>query len=214
MPLANRPYDLRTYGIRVPPEETADQTSEESYVAVRIRMKKMGRAHRPFYRVCAFDRHAPRDGRPIEELGTYDTSIADTDARAVLINDRIDYWLSVGAQPSEKVAVLIKKYGSAGTHLEQQKVALDRLAAPKTVPEPGAPASLPKKPEEPKSAEPKPEESSSEAAPQAEAASAEKAPAEEAAAEETAAATPDETTAEAAPEAEAPAEEEASKTDS
>ena len=72
-------------------------------MAVRIRMKKMGRTHRPFYRICATDQHAPRDGRVLEELGTYDTSVADTDARAILKTDRIDYWLSVGAQPSEKI---------------------------------------------------------------------------------------------------------------
>jgi len=113
----------------------------------------MGRTHRPYYRVCAFDHHAPRDGRALEELGTYDTSLHNTDARAVLNAERIDYWLSVGAQPTEKVAVLIKKYGTNGTHLDQQKVALEELAAPKSIPDPGAPASLPKKPEEPKPAE-------------------------------------------------------------
>ncbi|MEC8473963.1 MAG: 30S ribosomal protein S16, partial [Planctomycetota bacterium] len=41
-------------------------------MAVRIRLKKMGRTHRPFYRVCAMDQRSPRDGRVIEELGTYD----------------------------------------------------------------------------------------------------------------------------------------------
>ncbi len=122
-------------------------------MAVRIRLKKMGRAHRPFYRVCAFDHHTPRDGRALEELGTYDTSIHNTDARTVLNAERIDYWLSVGAQPTEKVAVLIKKYGTGGTHLDQQKVALEELATPKSIPDPGAPASLPKKPEEAKPAE-------------------------------------------------------------
>jgi len=122
-------------------------------VSVRIRLKKMGRAHRPFYRVCAFDHHAPRDGRALEELGTYDTSVADTDARAVLNQERVDYWLSVGAQPTEKVAILIKKYGTNGTHLEKQKTALEQLAAPWVVPDPGAPVSLPKKPEEEKPAE-------------------------------------------------------------
>jgi len=97
-------------------------------VAVRIRMKKMGRLHRPFYRICAVDSRRPRDGRVLEELGTYDPLIPDTDARAVLNAERVSYWLSVGAQPSEKVGVLIKKYGPGGTHLEKQKVALDRLA--------------------------------------------------------------------------------------
>ena len=173
--------------------------AQESHVAVRLRMKKMGRTHRPFYRVCAFDHHAPRDGRPIEELGTYDTSIADTDARAKLNNERIDYWLSVGAQPSDKVAVLIKKYGTNGTHLEQQAAALEKLAGPKVIPDPGAPASMPKPKEEPKAEE----EAKAEAAPTEEAAPAEEAAAE-APAEETAEAPAEEATAEA----EAPAEEE------
>jgi small subunit ribosomal protein S16 len=121
-------------------------------VAVRIRLKRMGRAHRPFYRVCAIDRHAPRDGRVLEELGTYDTSIVDTDARTVLKKDRIDYWLGVGAQPSDRCAVLIKKYGTDGTHAENQQQALLKLAVPKQVPAPGTPASLPKKAEEAKAA--------------------------------------------------------------
>ena len=116
-------------------------------MAVRIRLKKMGRTHRPFYRVCAMDRHAPRDGRALEELGIYDPSIAHTDARAVLNKERIDYWLSVGAQPSDKMSVLIKKYGTDGTHLEQQQAALLKLAEPRVLPDPGSPASLPKKQE-------------------------------------------------------------------
>jgi len=118
-------------------------------------MKRIGRHNRPLYRICATDKRAPRDGRVLEELGTYDTTIADTDARALLKTERIDYWLSVGAQPSEKVAVLIKKYGTNGTHKEQQQAALEKLAQPRVVPAPGAPASLPKKEEEPKAEEAK-----------------------------------------------------------
>ena len=98
-------------------------------MAVRIRLKRMGRTHRPFYRVCAMDSRAPRDGRVIEELGYYDPMIGETDARAILKSERIDYWLGVGAKPTDKVGVLIKKYGTDGTHLEQQKQALDRLQA-------------------------------------------------------------------------------------
>ncbi len=96
-------------------------------MAVRIRMKKMGRKHRPFFRICATDARSPRDGRVIEELGTYDPMIAETDARVTLNIERLQYWLGVGAQPSEKVAVLIKKYGPNGTHLQQQKEAVERL---------------------------------------------------------------------------------------
>lgn len=113
-------------------------------MSVRIRMKKMGRTHRPFFRICAIDKRAPRDGRALEELGTYDPSIADTDARAVLNKERINYWLSVGAQPSEKVAVLIKKYGAGGTHADAQAAALEKLAQAPVIPDPGEPASLPK----------------------------------------------------------------------
>lgn len=98
-------------------------------MAVRIRLKKMGRLHRPFFRVCAMDARSPRGGRVIEELGTYDPMIIETDARTSLNVERIDYWLSVGARPTEKVGVLIKKYGSKGTHLDQQKTARDKMAS-------------------------------------------------------------------------------------
>ncbi len=78
-------------------------------MAVRIRMKRLGRIHRPFYRVCVMDARTKRDGSPIEEVGHYDPMVADKSARVKLNLERIDYWMSVGAQPSEKVAVLIKK---------------------------------------------------------------------------------------------------------
>ena len=81
-------------------------------MAVRIRMKKLGRRHRPFFRICAMDSRAPRDGKAIEELGYLRSDGQRRDARAVLKGERIDYWLGVGAQPSEKVKVLIKKYGT------------------------------------------------------------------------------------------------------
>jgi len=78
---------------------------------VKIRMKQMGRKHRPFFRLCAIDSRRPRDGRPIEELGTYDPMIPETDKRYVIQKERVEYWLSVGAQPSERVWVLLKKIG-------------------------------------------------------------------------------------------------------
>lgn len=121
-------------------------------MSVRIRMKRMGRTHRPFFRICAMDRRTPRDGRVLEELGTYDPSVPDTDARAILKSDRIDHWLGVGATPSDNVAVLIRKYGTDGTHLEAQAKALAQLAEPKVVPDPGKPASLPKPPAPPEPA--------------------------------------------------------------
>jgi small subunit ribosomal protein S16 len=103
-------------------------------VPVRIRMKMMGRKHRPFFRICAVDGRNPRDGRVLEELGTYDPMIPDTDARVLLDTDRIGYWIGVGAQPSDNVKIFLKKYGVNGTHIEQQRSARERLALPKIVP--------------------------------------------------------------------------------
>lgn len=96
-------------------------------MSVRIRMKRLGRKGRPFYRLCAIDQRSPRDGRVLEELGHYDPMCRETDARAILKGERIDYWVSVGAQPSENVQILIKKYGTNGTHLAAQQEALTRL---------------------------------------------------------------------------------------
>lgn len=112
-------------------------------MAVALRMKRMGRKHREYYRICATDRRSPRDGRVIEELGTYDPHVPETDARCTLDGARIDYWLSVGAQPSIAVRTLIKKYGSTGTHLVQMEQARARLSMPKIVADPGEPAFVP-----------------------------------------------------------------------
>lgn len=79
-------------------------------MAVRIRLKKMGRKHRAYFRIVAIDHRQPRDGRVIEELGSYDPMVKNTDDRVKFKPDRVKYWMSVGAQPSEHVAVFIKKY--------------------------------------------------------------------------------------------------------
>jgi len=145
-------------------------------MAVRIRMKKLGRTHRPYFRICAMDKRSPRDGRVIEELGTYDPMCPETDARVILKADRIDYWLGVGAQPSDKVAVLIKKYGTDGTHLEAQQEALERLKKRKEY----APAPEPVKPSKKKQQEEAPVEAAgtaeSEEHPSSDAAEADTAP--------------------------------------
>jgi small subunit ribosomal protein S16 len=116
-------------------------------VAVRIRLKKLGRKHRPFFRMVAIESRAPRDGKVIEELGHYDPLVKDTDARALLNGERIAYWISVGAIPSENCSVLIKKYGKDGTHAGQQQVALERLKTAR--PQAPAPYIPPPKPPEP-----------------------------------------------------------------
>jgi small subunit ribosomal protein S16 len=73
-------------------------------------MKKLGRKHRQYFRIVAIDSRQPRDGRIIEELGSYDPMVKNTDERAQLKPDRIKYWLSVGAKPSERCETLFKKY--------------------------------------------------------------------------------------------------------
>jgi small subunit ribosomal protein S16 len=113
-------------------------------------MKMMGRKHRAYFRICATDSRAPRDGRVIEELGSYDPQIPITDGRCTLNHERVQYWLGVGAKPSDRVKILIKKYGPGGTHLKEQEAAIATLKGPKAIPDPGEPKLIvkPKKQEE------------------------------------------------------------------
>ena len=76
-------------------------------MAVRLRLKRMGRKKRPFYRVVAADSRFPRDGRHLEVLGHYNPMPQPHMVKLEL--DRIDYWISVGAKPSDTVAALIKQ---------------------------------------------------------------------------------------------------------
>ncbi len=78
-------------------------------MAVRIRLKRMGRKNRPFFRICAFDAREERDGRSIEQLGTYDPMEKEESKKVVLKKERIEYWLSVGAKPTETVGSILKK---------------------------------------------------------------------------------------------------------
>ena len=73
-------------------------------------MKKMGRKHRPYFRIVAIDSRQPRDGRTLEDLGTYDPMVKIKENRITLKHDRVKYWMSVGALPSEKVQVIVNKY--------------------------------------------------------------------------------------------------------
>ena len=69
----------------------------------------MGRTHRPFYRISVMDSHKKRDGKSIEDIGYYDPMVQDKSQRVSVKEERYDYWISVGAQPSDNVATLIKK---------------------------------------------------------------------------------------------------------
>ena len=74
---------------------------------VKIRLRRMGAKKAPYYRVVVADSHSPRDGRFIEEIGTYDP-MADSDKIKVDM-ERVKYWISNGAQPTDTVRGLIKK---------------------------------------------------------------------------------------------------------
>lgn len=77
-------------------------------MAVRIRLARHGTTNRPFYRIVAADSRSPRDGRYIELLGTYDPL---QDPTAVTLKpERINYWLGVGAKPSDTVKSIFKKH--------------------------------------------------------------------------------------------------------
>jgi len=78
---------------------------------VKLRLARFGAKKNPFYRIVAMDSQGKRDGRYIEQLGTYDPK---QDPPAVTLNaERVQYWLSVGAQPTEAVDRMIKKIGTA-----------------------------------------------------------------------------------------------------
>jgi len=78
---------------------------------VRLRLKRLGRKGRPFYRICAINQRTRRDGRPIEELGFYDPLAKDEAAQAKVDAERAKYWLGVGAQPSNTVRDILRKKG-------------------------------------------------------------------------------------------------------
>ena len=82
-------------------------------MAVKLRMKRMGRSHVNFFRVNAVDSRSPRDGRVIEELGWYAPEAKEADKQINLKRERIEYWLSVGAQPTETVSDLLVRNGIA-----------------------------------------------------------------------------------------------------
>jgi len=156
-------------------------------MALKIRLARGGAKKRPFYRIVVAEASAPRDGRYVERVGTYNPMVPkDHDQRLVLKNERITYWLGQGAQPTERVQ---KMLASAG---------LTEAPVIREQPKKSAPGK--------KRAER--EAAAAEAAAEAEAAAAEapadEAPADEAPAEE---ATADEAPADAAPAEEAAADE-------
>lgn len=76
---------------------------------VKIRLKRIGMKKKPFYRIVVADERSPRDGRFIEEIGTYDP--LTNPATVVVKADRATYWIGNGAQPTDTVKALLKKSG-------------------------------------------------------------------------------------------------------
>jgi len=131
-------------------------------VAVKIRLKRMGKIHAPFYRVVVMNSRTKRDGRAIEEIGKYHPT---HEPSVIEINsERVQYWLGVGAQPTEQVFALLKitgdwqKFkglpGTEGTlrlaEPKPDKTALYEAATKSAMSEPKAGATTKKKKAEPK----------------------------------------------------------------
>ena len=189
-------------------------------MAMKIRLARGGSKKRPFYRIVAADSRMPRDGRYIERLGTYNPLLPkDSDERVKMNLERIQYWMSEGAQVTDRVSrfleaagILEKKTrnnpkkalpGQKAQDRAEEKLAKDSTEAPAEE-APAEEAIAEETPAEEATTEEAPaEEAAAEETP-AEAATTEKAPAEEAVAEETPA---EETTTEKAPAEEAVAEE-------
>ena len=197
-------------------------------MSLRIRLARGGAKKRPYYRIVVADSRMPRDGRFIERVGSYNPMLPkDHSGRIMLKEDRIKHWLSVGAQPSDRVARFLgaaemaavpaipeqtkknKPKAKAQERLrEAEEKAAEAAAAPPAEETPAKEAPTEEAAAEVAAAEVAPaEEAAAEEAP-AEEAAAEEAPAEEAPAEEAAA---EEAAPEEAPAEEVPAEEEAKK---
>ncbi len=97
-------------------------------MAVKIRLRRMGRKKRPIWAIVAADVRAPRDGRFIEDLGRYYPQ--EEPARVVLKDERIMHWLTVGAQPTDTVRSLLRRQGlMLGLHLQRKGVAREEIEA-------------------------------------------------------------------------------------
>ncbi len=81
-------------------------------MSVAIRLSRGGSKKRPYYKVVVSNSRAPRDGKYLEQVGTYNPLLAKDDAARVrLIEDRVRYWIGVGAQPTDRVARMLDKAG-------------------------------------------------------------------------------------------------------
>ena len=83
-------------------------------MSVKLRLARRGAKKRPFYHIVAADSHSARDGRYIEKLGTFNPLLGKTDEKRVEFDvERVKYWLSKGAQPTDRVARFLTAQGLA-----------------------------------------------------------------------------------------------------
>ena len=80
-------------------------------MSLKIRLARAGTKKRPYYHVVIADARSPRDGRFIEKIGTYDPKLEDKSKRVNLVTERVQHWLSVGAQPTDRVARFVDAAG-------------------------------------------------------------------------------------------------------
>jgi len=81
-------------------------------MSVAIRLSRGGAKKRPYYRIVVTNSRSPRDGKYLEQVGTYNPVLAkDDENRVKLVEDRVRYWLGVGAQPTDRVARMLDKAG-------------------------------------------------------------------------------------------------------
>lgn len=88
-------------------------------MAVKMRLKRMGATKKPYYRIVVSDSRSPRDGKNIEEIGTYDP--LKEESKVTIKEDRVQYWLSVGAQPTDTVRNLLSQEGQMKKFHESKK---------------------------------------------------------------------------------------------
>ncbi|NNC10975.1 30S ribosomal protein S16 [Planctomonas sp. JC2975] len=96
-------------------------------MAVKIRLKRLGKIRAPYYRIVVADSRTKRDGRVIEEIGKYHPT--ENPSFIEVDSDRAQYWLGVGAQPTEQVLAILKLTGDWGT-FKGDKNAVSTVKAP------------------------------------------------------------------------------------
>ena len=171
---------------------TKDNFRKGKNMSVRLRLARGGTKKRPYYRLVAATRTRARDGKFLERIGSYNPMLASNDPKRVIIDiERAKYWLSVGAEPSERVAIFLSQHGlvkvdrkekaknQTKQNMPRAKTVAKMEEAAKAVEAAKAAAEAPKVETAPVAEAPKPEAAPAAEAPKPEAAPAADAPAED-----------------------------------